>query len=142
MSCCSLKDPKAGAALALRTSFGLSLLLVGIAHYMSLEMFSGMVADGLGPLTLLGTLWAYILPALMIIGGALFAVGMYCEVASLTSGIALGSIPVGMLLKPVLSGVALPDVMPMAINAFIWLVVYALVVKTCCNGGSCGNGGQ
>lgn len=124
--------------MALRLSFGLSLLLVGIAHYMSLEMFSGMVSDGLGALTLVGTIWAYILPALMIVGGALFAVGMYYEVASWTTGLALGSIPVGMLLKPVLSGIPLPDVMPMAINAFIWILVYVMVVKTCtCCGSSC-----
>jgi hypothetical protein len=136
---CDLKSPKAGAATALRLSFGLSLLLVGIAHYMSLEMFSGMVSDGLGALTILGTIWAYVLPALMIVGGALFAVGMYYDVASWVTGLALGSIPVGMLLKPVLSGVALPDVMPMAINAFIWILVYVMVVKlcTCCGGGSC-----
>ncbi|PIR53768.1 hypothetical protein COU75_04285 [Candidatus Peregrinibacteria bacterium CG10_big_fil_rev_8_21_14_0_10_42_8] len=135
---CDLKSPKAAAAIALRISFGLSLLLVGIAHYMSLEMFAEMTSDGLGALSILGTVWAYILPALMIVGGALFAVGMYYEVASWASGLALGSIPVGMLLKPVLSGVALPDVMPMAINAFIWILVYVWVVKLCtCCGSTC-----
>ena len=140
---CNTKDPKCAAKLALRVSFGLSLLLVGVAHYMNLEMFEGMVADGLGSLTFLGTIWAYILPALQIVGGALFAVGMYYEIASWTTGIALGSIPVGMLLKPVLSGVALPDMMPAAINAFIWMLVYVMVVKCCtpCSGGS-GGGGQ
>ncbi len=133
----------AAAALTLRLSFGLSLLLVGVAHYMSLDMFSGMVSDGLGPLTVLGQVWAYVLPALQIVGGALFAVGMYYEIAAWTSGIALGSIPVGMLLKPVLGGVALPDMMPAAINAFIWILGYVLVVKccTCCSGGSCGSSG-
>lgn len=134
MSCCPTKDPKVSAKLALRVSFGLSLLLVGVAHYMSLEMFAGMVSEGLGPLTALGNVWAYVLPALQIVGGALFAVGMYYEVASWTTGLALGSIPVGMLLKPVLGGVALPDMMPAAINAFIWILVYVMVVKccTCC----------
>ena len=132
-----MNDPKCSAKLALRVSFGGSLLLVGIAHYMTLEMFSGMVADGLGPLTFLGTIWAYVLPALQIVGGALFVVGMYYGVAAWTAGLALGSIPVGMLLKPVLSGVALPDMMPAAINAFIWLLVYVMVVKccTCCGDG-------
>lgn len=140
MSCCSPKDPKCAAKLALRLSFGLSLLLVGIAHYMTFEMFSMMTSDGLGPLEILGTIWAFVLPALMIVGGALFAVGMYYEIASWAAGLALGSIPVGMLLKPVLSGVALPDMMPAAINAFIWLLVYFFVVKSssCC--GSCGTG--
>ncbi len=133
MSCCSpIKSPKAAAALSLRVSFGLSLLLIGISHYMNLVMFTEMASDGLGALAILGTIWSYLLPALQIVGGALFAVGMYYEIAALTSGIALASIPVGMLLKPVLSGIALPDVMPMANNAFIWLIVYAFVVKFCC----------
>ena len=140
---CDTKSPKCAAKLAVRVSFGLSLLLVGVAHYMTLDMFSGMVSDGLGALTLVGTIWAYVLPALMIVGGALFAVGMYYDIASWASGIALGSIPVGMLLKPVLSGVALPDVMPMANNALIWLLVYMWVVKFCaCCGSSCSTGGS
>mgnify|MGYP006865008812 CR=1 FL=1 len=144
MSCCNLNDPKTAAKLVLRVSFGLSLLLVGISHYMNLEMFMAMTSDGLGPLEFLGTVWAYILPALQIVGGALFAVGMYYEIAAWSSGVALGSIPVGMLLKPVLSSVALPDMMPAAINAFIWLLVYVLVVKmcTCCGGGSCSPSGD
>ena len=132
-----MKDPKCSAKLALRLSFGLSLLFVGIAHYMTLEAFSAMVSDGLGPLEFLGTIWAYVLPALQIVGGALFAVGMYYEVASFTAGLALGSIPVGMLLKSMLSGVSLGDVMPMANNTFIWLLVYLMVVKCCTCCGSC-----
>ena len=137
-----MNDPKTAAKLSLRVSFGLALLLVGVAHYMNLEMFSGMVSEGLGALTVLGNIWAYILPALQIVGGALFAVGMYYEIASWTTGIALGSIPVGMLAKSVLGGLPLPDMMPAAINAFIWLLVYVMVVKccTCCGGG--GGGGQ
>ena len=147
MSCMNIKSPKAAATLTLRLSFGLSLLLVGVAHYMSFDMVSGMVSDGLGPLTIVGQLWAYVLPALMIVGGALFAVGMYYDIAAWTSGIALGSIPVGMLLKTVLGGVALPDMMPAAINTFIWILVYVMVVKccTCCGSSSCGTesgGGQ
>ncbi len=137
MSCCSLKSPKCSAKLLLRVSFGVSLLLVGITHYMTLTMFVGMVSDGLGPLSMLGTVWAYVLPALMIVGGALFAVGMYYEIATWTAGLALCSIPVGMLLKPVLSGVGLPDVMPAAVNAWLWIIIFFFVVKSvsCC--GSC-----
>tara|TARA_Y100000310_G_C20501384_1_gene724175 strand:+ start:437 stop:814 length:378 start_codon:yes stop_codon:yes gene_type:complete len=121
---------------SLRLGFGVSLLLVGIAHYMTLDMFMDMVSMGLGPLTFVGTIWAYVLPALMIVGGALFTIGMYRNIAAWTSGVALASIPVGMLLKPVLSGVPLPDVMPAAINAFIWLLVYVAVVKFCGCGSS------
>jgi len=135
---CDIKSPKAAAAFSLRVGFGLSLLLVGISHYMTLGMFTGMAADGLGALTIVGTIWSYILPGLMIVGGALFAVGMFYNVAAWLCGVALASIPVGMLLKPVLSGIALPDVMPMANDALIWLLVYVWVVKFCsCCGSKC-----
>ncbi len=115
-------------------SFGLSLLLVGVAHYQTIGNFSNMVAQGLGPLEPLGSIWAYVLPALMIVGGALYTVNRKTCIAGLASGVALGSIPVGMLLKAVLDeNVALGDMMGPAINAFIWLLVYAFVVKsTCC----------
>lgn len=122
-------------------SFGLSLLLVGVAHYMTMSGFMGMATDGLGALTILGTIWAYVLPALMIVGGGLLVVGMRPDIAAWASGIALGSIPVGMLLKPVLGGVALAEVMPHAINAFVWLIVYVFVIKfiSCC--GHCSKDG-
>lgn len=134
MSCCPT-CPKGVAGLLLRLSFGLSLLLVGVSHYMGLQGFAQMVSDGLGPVAPLGMLWAYILPALMIVGGALFVIGMYTDIATWAAGLALGSIPVGMLLKPVLSGASLADAMPASINAFIWLLVFAVVVKCvhCCN---------
>ena len=143
MMCCDFKNPKDAMKLIVRVSFGLSLLLVGISHYMTFDMFTGMVTDGLGALTILGTLWAYVLPALMIVGGALFAIGMFTEVAAWSAGIALGSIPVGMLLKPVLGAVPLPDMMPAAINALVWLLVYIFVVKfSCCCGCGGAQGGQ
>ncbi len=139
MMSCDYKNPKAAMKLIVRVSFGLSLLLVGISHYMTFDMFMGMTTDGLGALTVLGTLWSYVLPALMIVGGALFTIGMFTEVAAWTAGIALGSIPVGMLLKPVLGAVPLPDMMPAAINAFIWLLVYVFVVKFSCCCCGCGS---
>ncbi len=134
-----ISSPKGVAALALRLSFGLSLVLVGINHYMTMGGFSLMVTDGLGPLTFLGTLWAYVLPALMILGGALLAIGMYTEIGAWAAGLALGSIPVGMLLKPVLTGVALGDMMPVAVNTFVWILIYYFVVKSlaCCDGKNC-----
>lgn len=127
--------------MSLRVGFGLSLMLVGIAHYMTMDAFAGMVTTGLGPIEMLGSLWAYILPALQIVGGALFVIGMYRIVATWAAGIALVSIAVGMLAKPVLSGVPLPDVMPSANNTFIWLLVFYFVVKSgCC--GSCPTEGK
>ena len=123
------------AVLALRLSFGLSLLLIGIAHYLDLQNYMVMVRDGLGSFEPLGTLWAYILPALMIAGGASLASNMYTKYGAWFAGIALGSIPVGMMLKPVLTNASLIDVMPGVINAYVWLLVYFFVVKCSC----CGN---
>jgi hypothetical protein len=125
--------------MCLRVSFGLSLLFVGIAHYMTMGSFVGMVSGGLGALSMLGTLWAYILPGLMIVGGGLLAINMHREIATWAAGLALASIPAGMLLKPLLGPAALPEVMPMAINAFIWLIIYMLVIK--CSSGCCSSGG-
>ena len=103
-----------------------------------MEISLSLTPDSLGALSVLGTLWAFVLPGLMIVGGALFALGMYHQVAAWCAGLALASIPAGMLIKPLLSAVALPDVMPAAINAFIWLIVFMLVVKCCCDDGGGG----
>ncbi|MCF7844413.1 MAG: hypothetical protein K9M03_01115 [Kiritimatiellales bacterium] len=131
-------EPECIAALLMRVGFGLSLLFVGLSHYMTFEGFKGMTMDGLGALEPLGMIWAFVMPALMIVGGALFVINMYKEIATWTAGLALVSIPVGMLIKPILTGVSLGDMMGPAINAFIWILVYVTVVKfgTCC-GSSC-----
>jgi len=131
--------PKCIASCIVRVSFGLSLLCVGLIHYMTFTAFKGMVSEDLAALSMLGTLWAYILPALMIVGGALFVIGMFMDVAAWAAGLALASIPAGMLLKSVLSGVSIATTMPAAVNAFIWLLVYLVVVKSCA---SCCAGGK
>lgn len=131
LSCCP-KCPKVIRATCFRVSFGLSFLFVGISHYMSLSDFRAMVADGLGPITLLGSLWAYILPALMIVGGALLVADQRRDIESWATSLALGSIPAGMLLKSIIGGVSLADTMPAAINAFVWILVYGFVLKMSC----------
>lgn len=131
-------SPKCIVALCLRVSFGLSLLFVGVAHYLTIGAFRDIVSDGLGAVSLLGALWAYILPGLMIVGGALLVADKRRDIASWATGLALGSIPAGMLLKSVIGGVSLADTMPAAINAFVWILVYGLVVKmSCCGSGAC-----
>ena len=131
------KSPKCIVALCLRVSFGLSLLFVGLAHYLTISAFRGMVSDGLGAVSLLGSLWAYIMPALMIIGGALLVADKRRDIEAWATGLALGSIPAGMLLKSVIGGLSLADTMPAAINAFVWILVYGLVVKmSCCGSGA------
>lgn len=130
------QEPKAIAGLVLRLTFGLGILLVGLVHYQGISGFTGMVSQGLGPLSGLGTLWAYILPGLMVVGGALIVLRKYCHIATWCVTVALGSIVVGMLLKPVLSGnpAMLGEVMPAVNNAFIWLIFYGVMKKfSCCD---------
>lgn len=126
-------------------SFGGALLLVGVAHYQGFAGFKGMVSGGLGPLAPLGTLWAYIFPLLMIVGGGLILAGKKSNIAAWCAGIALASIPVGMLLKTVIGGMPLEQMMGAVHMAFLWLLVYVLVVKFCmccdkCEPGTDGGG--
>lgn len=136
-------SPKCAVGLGLRVSFGLALLFVGIDHYLNFAAFSGMTAGGMGSLAPLGTVWAYALPALQIVGGASIALGVKPEVGYPAASLALTSIAVGMTLKPLLGdGACLAGcdmaTMGAAQNALIWLFILALVAKMgCCGGGSC-----
>lgn len=132
---------KGVAKLLLRVAFGVSLALIGLNHYMNLDAFSGFVAGGLGPLTSLGTLWAYVLPALEIVGGVLLAASYRTDIGAWCVGVALASIVIGMLLKPVF-GTPLDAVMPAVNSTFIWLLVYFFVVKSCVCCGTCMPGGM
>lgn len=133
-SSCKLPcDSKGIACCIVRVTFGLSAILIGLAHYGAVQEFSGFVAMGLGPLAPLGMLWGYILPGLMVIGGALLVVGN-SAVSAWLLGIAFGSIIVGMLLKPLLGGTPLAEVMPATINAYIYLFAYLVTVKCSCCG--------
>lgn len=144
MSCCDWKSPKGAACLALRLSFSLALLFHGIALLKGLGDFTGMVSSGLGPLSPLGMLWAYVLPVLMIVGGALLAVGKYTLYGAWAAGLALASIAPGMLLKPILSDTSGGEAMASANMAFMWLLVYYFAVKcaSCCGNGSGSCGGS
>lgn len=134
MSCCCSSDtsyPKGIARLLVRIGFGLSLAFVGIAHYQD-PQFAESVGRGLGMLEPIGMVWGYVLPALFIIGGVLLTLGLFMNIATWISGIALVSIPAGLLLKSVF-GISLLDTMPMANNAWLWIIVFMYAVK----GGSC-----
>lgn len=139
MSCPT--SPKCIAKLLLRVGFGLALLLVGVAHFQTFSGFQGMVADGLGPLKPLGSLWAYILPLLMIVGGGLIVAGKKSDIATWCAGIALVSIVVGMLLKTVIGGVPLEQMMATVHNTYLWLLIYLIVVKCCLSCEECETGG-
>ena len=130
--------------MLLRWSFSLSLIFMGIIHYKQIDGFKAMVSDGLGALSQLGMIWAYILPGLFIVGGALLLIGKYVDIGTWVAGVALASIPVGMLLKSVVTGADLSMTMAATINAFIWLIVFRFAVKNAacvsCGTCSCGNG--
>ena len=128
-------SPKDISRLILRVSFGLSLFFVGVVHYRTAADFAKFVGDGLGPITQLGTVWGYILPGLMIVGGALFVIGMFPTVAVWVAGIALASIPAGVLLKAIVAPATLGDNMAGAVTAFTWLNVYMFAVKSFCGCG-------
>ncbi len=132
-------SPKGVAKLLVRVAFGVSLALIGLNHYMNLDAFAAMTASGLGPLTGLGTLWAYVLPALEIVGGVLLVAQYRTDIGVWTAGVALASIAIGLLLKPVF-GTPIVDVMPMVNDTFIWILAYLFVAKSLCCG-SCHEGG-
>lgn len=152
-SSCCCGAPKKVSKMLVRISFGLSLAFVGISHYRQIALFSGMTQQDLGVLAPVGALWGYILPALMIVGGVLYVVGMLPQVAVWCAGLAIGSIPAGMLLKSALTGASLAETMPAAETAFIWAIAFMMVSKSgwtccsksctcsakgCCCGNSCG----
>ncbi len=129
--------PKKVASMLLRITLGLCVLFMGIIHLKTPVQFSGYVGDGLGFLTPLGMLWGYIYIALMIVGGALLTLGMMPTIAAWTAGLALASIPAGMLLKSLMTGAPLDQSMAAAINGFVWLIVFMFVMKNWC--GCCGS---
>ena len=103
-----------------------------------------MTTAGLGSIAPLGMIWAYILPALQIVGGLVIAfnVRQFMCIGKCAAGLALASIAVGMTLKMVLTGDA--STMAAVQSAFIWLIVYMLATKACgsdtsgmCGGGAC-----
>ncbi len=131
----SVHSTKDVSRLILRVFFGLSLIFVGITHYKTIGDFAAFVGDGLGPLAPVGVAWGYILPGLMILGGLIFVIGKFPVVGVWAAGIALGSIPAGILLKSVVADMPLGDTMPGALNAFTWLIVYMFAVKAFCGCG-------
>ncbi len=113
----------------LRVSIGISMVLIGISEYRDFAPFLANVTDGLGWMTFPATLWGYILPALLIFGGGMLAAGRYSFVAAWVGGVALGSIPVGLLLKTVMTGSPLPDTLMAAYPSVVWLVAFYLAMN-------------
>lgn len=146
---CCPTSPKCVSRCLLKIAFGGALALFGLAHYLDMQGFVAMVTGGFtGVLFALAKLWAYILPALMIIGGALLIANYRLDVAAWCAGIALASIAIGMPLKAVLGTTGLTVEIGQAVNnALLWLLIYVFVVK--CSGcahkggeGGMGGGGH
>lgn len=90
---------------------------------------------------------AYVVPALMIAGGVLFAVKQLCCIAKMCIVASLtGIIGWAGLAVLVGDGSAGMTMMPMIQNAAILFVFYVLAkkmsCKSACAGGSCGTGGS
>ena len=119
------------AKVLVRISFGLALLFTGIAHYRDAANYA---VNNVGAnlqypwLIQLGTWWGYVLPFLMIIGGVLFVIAKLPKIAVWTAGLALASIPAGLMLKSAVSGMSLGETMPGAMNAYVWILVFVMNV--------------
>ncbi len=105
------------------------MLLIGISLYRDFAPFWGNVTVGLGRAETFGTIWAYILPGLFIFSGGMMIIGRYSFIPAWTAGIALGSIPVGMSLKTLMTNFPLPDVLEFVSPMFVWLLVYYACVN-------------
>lgn len=125
----SSSHPTSVAKLVVRIGFGIALALVGVAHYLDAATFAEAVGRGLGTLEPVGMAWGYLLPGLMIVGGVLIALGFLPAVGAFVAGVALVSIPAGLMLKSVLSGLSLNDTMPPAMNAIVWILFYVAALR-------------
>jgi hypothetical protein len=142
MSCCSSKTcPHNYAPWFPRIGFGLVLVGFGVNHYRALESFVSM-ASGVFTNAMVANVFgllAYIVPALMIVGGVLFAVKKYgcwskfCILASLGGILGWGGLAI-MLGTPETAG----SIGPAIQNAALLIVVYHIIKKmSCCSSGCC-----
>lgn len=113
----------------IRLSLGSCMIMSGIAMYREFDPFEASVIDGMGFLTLHGMIWAYVLPALLIVGGALLIYGKGMFITAWIGGIALGSVPMGLLLKTILSGQPLPDILTALYPYFLWIILFWIAVN-------------
>ena len=115
--------------LILRVSVGVTMALIGISEYRDFAPFVLSVTDGLGWMSFPGTVLAYILPALLIFGGGMLAIGRYSFITAWAGGIALGIIPVGLVLRTVMTGSPLPDMLTAAYPPVVWFIALFLAVN-------------
>lgn len=118
----------------------------GVNHYRNIGMFvdNAKSVFSVSAVATVAGLLAYIVPALMIVGGILFAVkqqpciSKMCILASL--GGIIGWAGLAVLLGDGSTGMAM---MPMIQNASILLITYVMIKKMgCCGSGSCSTPGK
>lgn len=124
-----------------RVAFGLILVSYGINHYRHIGEFVNMakgIYESAPMLAGIAGILAYVVPALMVVGGALFAVKQLpcvsktCILASLSGIIGWASVAV-----LVGSGSIGGSLMPLIQNAAILIVLYSVIRKMSC----CGSAG-
>ncbi len=137
MGCCtSSTSPSRCAQWFPRLAFGLVLVAYGVNHYRYIGDFVGMsksVYPTVGILATIAGVLAYVVPALMIVGGLLFAVRQLCCISKMCilgslSGI-IGWASLAVLVGDGASGGAM---MPMIQNASVLLVLYYMIKKSSC----------
>ncbi len=116
--------------LVLRVPLGVSMVMIGASAYRDFAPFVANVTDGLGWASSFGYVWAFILPALLLFGGGMLAIGRYSYVAALTGGVALGSVPMGLILKNIVTGIPLPDMMSASYPTIVWMMAFYLALNT------------
>lgn len=128
-----------------RVAFGLILVSFGVNHYRHLSDFVGMAKSAYQMTPMLAgvaALLAYIVPALMIVGGALFAVKQLCCVSKMCILASLSGI-IGWASVAVLVGDGMigGQMMPMIQSAAVLLILYFMVKKMGCCKSACGASG-
>ena len=116
--------------LVLRVPLGISMVMIGASAYRDFAPFVANVTDGLGWASSFGYVWAFILPALLLFGGGMLAIGRYSYVAALTGGVALGSVPMGLILKNIVTGIPLPDMLSASYPTIVWMIAFYLALNT------------
>ncbi len=105
------------------------MVMIGISAYRDFAPFVANVTDGLGWASSFGHVWAFLLPALLIFGGGMLAIGRYQYLAALTGGLALGSVPIGLILKNIITGIPLPDMMGAAYPTIVWMIAFSMALN-------------
>ncbi len=146
MSCCSCPQPCLTRHVFWlpHVGFGLVLVGIGVNHYRHLGDFVAMSGGVFASVPAIGTvagLLSYLFPALLIIGGALFA-SRQCRclskvfIVAALSGI-MGWGGLALMLGDATAGSA---VMPAIQTAFVFLITYWVIKKMSCCGKSCAPG--